>query len=93
MKGTCYSCRYWDQYTDEHLLDSQRRTGDCRRRPPLLNEVILARVMPSPRYNSGVELDDAMEPTTLYAASAFPVTHETSWCGEFAGNGADGPLC
>ena len=57
--------------------------GDCRRNPPRLSETLIARCMTPPSYSGGVGLEDAMEPTTLYAASAFPVTHEKSWCGEF----------
>lgn len=82
-RESCAGCRFWDRYDDEGLLESQRRVGDCRRRPPLISETIVARVMPPPHYNSGVGLADAMEPETLYIASAFPVTHEESWCGEF----------
>ena len=89
----CATCRFWDRYADTHLLDSQRRAGDCRRHPPRLSETILARVMPTPQYNRGVDLNDATEPSTLYVASAFPVTHETSWCGEFAQAAAEVPLC
>ncbi|WP_260597839.1 hypothetical protein [Sphingomonas endolithica] len=90
---TCADCRFWDRYTDAGLLDSQRRVGDCRRRPPLIIETVLSRSMIVPSFGMQVELDEAIEPLTIYAASAFPVTHEKSWCGEFNHLRGEPPIC
>lgn len=84
---TCADCRFWDRYTDTDLLDSQRRVGDCRRRPPLISDTVLSRFMTVPSFGLQVDPNEATEPLTIYAASAFPVTHERSWCGDYSNGG------
>ena len=90
---TCASCRFWDRYTDDGLLESQRRVGDCRRQPPRISETILSRFMTVPSIGLHVDASEAAEPLTIYAASAFPVTHQTSWCGDFDPTGGEAPIC
>ncbi len=73
---TCSTCLYWDRYTGgPHSMSTD--LGDCRRRPPVISETLMARRMPGP----GTELQDELE-LDIYVASSFPVTHETSWCGD-----------
>lgn len=73
---TCSTCLYWDQYTGgPHSMSAD--LGDCRRRPPLISETLMARRMPG----AGVEMSTELE-LDVYVASAFPVTHKTSWCGD-----------
>jgi hypothetical protein len=93
VPDTCASCRFWDRYTDEGLLESQRRVGDCRRQPPLISETILSRFMTVLSFGLQVDASEATEPLALYAASAFAVTHQTSWCGEFDPINAEAPIC
>jgi len=84
--STCTTCLFWDRYEGgPHSLS--KKLGDCRRRPPLISETLMARRMPG----AGIELSDEME-LDVYVASAFPVTHETSWCGEYAARN-EVPLC
>lgn len=74
---SCSTCRFWDRYGDEYSTGNQQK-GDCRRQPPALNATILAAM------NMG-KLDDIDDQfvSSLYLASAFPITHETSSCGEY----------
>ncbi len=75
----CARCRFWDRYDEggEHSLSS--KIGDCRRHPPQISEALLDQGMPG----RGIPLADIELELAVYPASAFPVTHETSWCGEF----------
>jgi hypothetical protein len=73
----CASCTHWDRYSDSDIAN---KVGDCRRHPPLLNAELLKRMLPG----FGVSLHEYDDlASDLYIASAFPVTHETSVCGEF----------
>lgn len=78
-KRTCAGCIHWDRYEGgESSLSTDK--GDCRRYPPLISETLLKRCMPGLSVDmSGydIELD-------IYTASAWPVTHESSLCGEFS---------
>lgn len=76
MTETCSECRFWDRYTEGQLSTDK---GDCRRRPPMINDRIMQYRMPGRGLGDWNEME-----LDLYVASAFPVTHETSWCGEFA---------
>ena len=73
----CGRCRFWDVYDG----DLSKDIGDCRKRAPQISETILARNMPGPMCEW-----DEME-HAVYAASAFPVTHASSWCGDFEAPG------
>jgi hypothetical protein len=73
--NTCANCRFWDRYDDDHVV-AARSKGDCRRRPPRVSDAILG--LRDPEVD---DIDDRFI-SELYLASAFPVTHETSWCGE-----------
>jgi hypothetical protein len=75
----CQDCCFWDRYESDggaHALNKD--LGDCRRNPPPISEQILVRVMPG----FGIPQTDDLE-LNVYAASAFPVTHQESWCGRF----------
>jgi hypothetical protein len=87
---TCFTCRFWDIYTpDSGFYDNVNpgAIGDCRRRAPLISEELLRRTLPGP----GCDQFDRLA-NDVYVASAFPVTHKTSWCGEFSGRN-EVPLC
>jgi len=74
---TCASCRHWDRYSES---DISKKLGDCRFNPPVINDVLLARVMPG----MGVSMSEYNDiECDIYVASAFPVTHETSACGRW----------
>lgn len=73
----CQGCRFWDRY-EGGPGSLNGNLGDCRRNPPAISEQILARLMPS----YGCPQTDDLE-CNVYAASAFPVTEEESWCGRF----------
>lgn len=74
---SCAGCTHWDRYTES---DIAKKLGDCRRYPPKLNDEVLKRLLPG----FGVSLHEYDDlANDLYIASPFPVTHETSDCGEF----------
>ncbi len=73
--ASCQVCRFWDRYGDSQL---GAHLGDCRRHPPRISETLLKQRMPG----RGIALDEVELELTLYPPSAFPVTHEESWCGE-----------
>ena len=70
----CLNCKFWDVYPGE--IGDQ--VGDCRRNPPTLNGHALAAL--STHFQLSESL---MDPANLYTASAFPATHQTSWCGHY----------
>lgn len=81
MPERCENCRFWDAYTDASAYYDNIRPGeigDCRRRAPRISEELLRRTLPGP--NS--EQFDALA-NNLYVPSAFPVTAQESWCGEY----------
>ena len=85
---SCAACRHWDRYEGGKSSLSTDK-GDCRRYPPLINETLLKRCMPGLSVDmSGYEIE-----LDLYTASAFPVTHETSLCGEFESIEPEMPIC
>ena len=72
MSEACSNCRFWDQTTT-----ADEPVGDCRRRAPLVSDELLRLAIPGRGFGWS-ELDDY-----VYEASAFPVTAESSWCGEY----------
>lgn len=84
---TCSTCRFWDRYGTDYG-DSAQLKGDCRRQPPAISNALLGA-----RLKDG-GFDDIDDPFVLsvYLSSAFPVTHEASWCGEYADRN-EVPLC
>jgi hypothetical protein len=87
-RQTCAACRHWDRYEGgEGSLSTNK--GDCRRHPPRISEALLTRHLPGLSVDmNGYELE-----LDIYTASAFPVTHETSLCGEFAQPEPVIPVC
>lgn len=73
---TCARCIHWDRYT----TGENKYVGDCRRYPPRINDLLLARVLPGMSITLAEHDEIASD---LYVASAFPVTHESSRCGEY----------
>lgn len=74
---TCATCRHWDRYAES---DISKAFGDCRFNPPVINDVLLARMLPG----MAVALSDYEDiERDIYVASAFPVTHEDSECGRW----------
>lgn len=78
MADACQSCRFWDRYVGGPTSLSND-LGDCRFNPPAISQAILAACLPGGRCDP---LDGELV-LTLYPASAFPVTHEDTWCGRF----------
>jgi hypothetical protein len=72
---TCRACIHWDRYKG-----GSAELGDCRRYPPRINDLLLARVLPG--LSTPLSDHDEVE-RDLYVASAFPITHESSACGEY----------
>lgn len=88
----CRKCRFWDVYTDGlNAAD----LGDCRRRPPLIDKTIMERTLITPTYGLDSGRDSGfseMIESALHRASAFPVTGEESWCGDFESRSPAVPL-
>lgn len=77
---TCASCMHWDRYAASTL---NTKLGDCRFNPPVINEVLLARMLPGLAVTLS-DYDDIER--DIYVASAFPVTHQDSRCGRWNGS-------
>ena len=81
MKEACANCRFWDVYeAGSAYYDKvgEVDVGECRRRAPCISDELLRRTMPWPGCDQFESLANI-----LYLPSAFPVTHEGSWCGEY----------
>jgi hypothetical protein len=87
-REACLRCRFWDRYDEgsEHGLSFDK--GDCRRRPPAISETLLRERLPG----RGIPLAEVELELDIYVASAFPVTHELSWCGDFEAPAPEVPL-
>ncbi len=74
MSKTCETCKYWRSF------ERDDKQGECRLNPPSmdLQSVVLA----MQDLNAGRELEDEV----LFYRSAFwwsfPITENTSWCGQ-----------
>lgn len=68
---SCSDCRFWVREADDHPL------GECRRFPPT---VLAGDSLPDNPESSGF---DALDPESLMIRSIWPITTESSWCGEF----------
>lgn len=85
MADACSTCRFWDVYTsDSGFYDDVKpdSIGDCRRRAPRVSDELLRRTLPGPTCDQFDTLAN-----DLYVPSVFPVTANSSWCGEFEGHG------
>lgn len=84
---SCAGCRFWDRYDGgAHSFSTDK--GDCRRRPPVISETLLKQRMPG----RGISITDQEIELDVYVASAFPVTHGESWCGDFETPAPEVPL-
>ena len=84
---SCAGCRFWDRYEGSASSLSTDK-GDCRRRSPLISETLLRERMPG----RGIPIAEVELELDIYVASAFPVTHESSWCGDFQSLAPEVPL-
>lgn len=83
----CGNCRFWDPST-EGLHAGQ--IGDCRRSAPRIDPVFLARTLCPPVYGLDCGRKSGhseLVESAVYEASAFPMSHRESWCGEYARKG------
>lgn len=87
----CNRCRFWiEDMAHRDPNDADWGFGSCRRRPPVLVESVIAKTMPPLLY--GQQTDPEMDALDLHAASRFPATASTDWCGEYEREGGKVPL-
>jgi hypothetical protein len=85
MADTCASCRFWDRY--EGSIST--KLGDCRFNPPIVSEAVVRWALPG--GNCSDPLDEFEH--TIYPASIFPVTGQSSWCGRYEHPGSETSPC
>lgn len=79
----CSGCHFWKlDETTVDPLDSDWGFGFCRRNPPALVDSMIAAEIVPPRYGNPSDLARP-EPSSAYAASLWPATFATEWCGAF----------
>ena len=70
MENWCENCRFWNDTSDD-----ENDRGQCRRRPPIVNDVVL-RELSEPE---GSAYDEIKFPIAWH----WPITCSDDWCGEF----------
>lgn len=82
MSEQCGNCRFWISELDPATDDGDYEPyGRCRRNPPQIVSGLVATLLPPLLY--GHAADNFISPLDMTDATAFPVTFESAWCGQF----------
>ena len=65
--------------------------GRCRRRPPTIIKTMVKALRPKQSHNQ--QVDREMDDVIMTAASLWPATHSSDWCGEYDAPDEEMPLC
>jgi hypothetical protein len=83
VANRCNRCRFWQEHMPlRDPNDEDWGFGECRRNPPVLISCLVGLQVDRPRFGQQTDLD--VDPLNLSAATRFPVSTATDWCGRFS---------
>lgn len=92
-REACATCRFWLPDQDHgdgsdgegpvKPTDDNIGFGYCRRRPPVIVNVLADLNVTRPRYGQQIDADDGFTAVATFDSTSYPGTFHSQWCGDF----------